>query len=92
MIIEDYTDLLSHSSSLGYQDTQKISLKIYSPDLSLFLEEDLRLYINLEYIPWKVIEGVFYVAAVDKTDQLLSYLIDKYQSNFIVILASMAFG
>jgi hypothetical protein len=88
MIIEDYTDLLSHSSSLGYQDTQKISLKIYSPDLSLFLEEDLRLYINLEYIPWKVIEGVFYVAAVDKTDQLLSYLIDKYQSNFIVILAS----
>ena len=65
MIIEDYTDLLSHSCSLGYQDTQKISLKIYSPDLSLFLEEDLRLYINLEYIPWKVIEGVFYVAAVD---------------------------
>ena len=45
MIIEDYTDLLSHSCSLGYQDTQKISLKIYSPDLSLFLEEDLRLYI-----------------------------------------------
>ena len=49
MIIEDYTDLLSHICSLGYQDTQKISLKIYSPDLSLFLEEDLRLYINLEY-------------------------------------------
>ena len=45
MIIEDYTDLLSHICSLGYQDTQKISLKIYSPDLSLFLEEDLRLYI-----------------------------------------------
>ena len=44
--------------------------------------------ISLEYIPLKTIDEVFYVVAVNKTDQLLSYLSDKYQGNFIVLLAS----
>ena len=88
MEFEDYTDALFQNGDFGYQDTQKISLKSHPPELSLFLEGDLSLYANLEYIPWKVIDGVFYVAAVNKTDKLLSYLRDKYQGNFIILLAS----
>jgi cellulose synthase/poly-beta-1,6-N-acetylglucosamine synthase-like glycosyltransferase len=88
MIIEDYTDLFFNKYGLGYQDIQKINLKSYPPDLSLFLKDDFNFYINLEYIPWKIIDGVFYVVAVNKTESLLSYLNDKYQSDFIILIAS----
>ena len=46
MIIEDYTDLFFNKYGLGYQDIQKINLKSYPPDLSLFLKDDFNFYIK----------------------------------------------
>jgi hypothetical protein len=45
MKIEDYTDLFFQKADFGYQDTQKISLKSYPPELRLLLECDLSYYI-----------------------------------------------
>lgn len=65
-----------------------LCLKSNPPDISLLQKQNLDAYINLDFIPWQVINGITYVVATNKSSRLLAFLHYQYRDKFVLLKTS----